>query len=71
MCNVSQGIADKAFEAGISQGISQGLSQGISQGISQGKLEAYLELLRDGVLSITDVAKKLCISEQAIQEMLK
>ena len=58
MCNVSQGIKEKAYDAGV------------AQGISQGKLDTYLELLRDGLLSISDVAQKLNITEQEVQKML-
>ena len=66
MCNVSQGIKEKAYDAGV----ARGLTQGIAQGISQGKLDTYLELLRDGLLSISDVAHKLNITEQEVQKML-
>ena len=67
MCNVSQGIAERAFNDGISQGISRG----ISQGISQGKIDAYLEMVREGLISITDAAKKLSLTEQKILDMIK
>ena len=59
MCNVSQGIKEKA------------LATGIAQGIEQGKLDTYLELLRDGLISVSDAAKRLCLSESAILEMLE
>ena len=67
MCNVSQGIAERAFNDGISQGISRG----ISQGISQGKIDAYLEMVREVLISITDAAKKLSLTEQEILDMIK
>ena len=63
MCNVSQGIKEKALATGI--------AQGITQGIEQGKLDTYLELLRDGLISVSDAAKRLCLSESAILEMLE
>ena len=63
MCNVSQGIADRAFNDGI--------SQGISHGISQGKIDAYLEMVREVLISITDAAKKLSLTEQEILNMIK
>lgn len=47
------------------------LNQGISQGITQGKIDTYLELLRDGLISVTDAAKRLCLSEDAVKEMMK
>ena len=63
MCNVSQGIKEKALATGI--------AQGITQGIEQGKLDTYLELLRDGLISVSDAAKRLCLSESAFLEMLE
>ena len=59
MCNVSQGIKEKAF------------SQGISQGISQGKLDTILDLLREGLISIPTAAQKLNLSEEEIIKKLK
>ena len=58
MCNVSQGIADKAFKAGI------------NQGISQGEQNMLLELLRDGIITVADAARKLCLSEEKVREMM-
>ena len=43
----------------------------LNQGITQGKLDTYLELLRDGLISVTDAAKRLCLSEDAVKEMMK
>ena len=63
MCNVSQGIKEKALATGI--------AQGMAQGIEQGKLDTYLELLRDGLISVSDAAKRLCLSEATILEMLE
>lgn len=55
MCNVSQGIKEKAF----------------SQGISQGKLDTILDLLRDGLISVSTAAQKLNVSEEEVRKMLK
>ena len=63
MCNVSQGIKEKALATGI--------AQGMAQGIEQGKLDTYLELLRDDLISVSDAAKRLCLSEATILEMLE
>ena len=43
----------------------------LNQGITQGKIDTYLELLRDGLISVTDAAKRLCLSEDAVKEMMK
>ena len=55
MCNVSQGIKEKAFDAGI----------------TQGKLDAHLELLREGLITISTAAQKLGISEDEVKKFVK
>lgn len=63
--------AKDILNRGISQGISQGLSQGLSRGIAKGKLDLCLELLRDGLISYAEAAKRLQISETELREMMK
>ena len=55
MCNVSLGIRERALE----------------EGIEKGKLSAYLEMIKDGILTIPEVARRLQISEENIKESLK
>lgn len=55
----------------LNQGISQGISLGKQQGISLGKLESYIEMIRDGFISITEAAKRLQMSEEELQEKMK
>lgn len=43
----------------------------LNQGISQGKRETYLELLREGLISLSEAARKLQINEQDLKELLK
>lgn len=47
------------------------ISQGISQGVVQGKLDTILELLREGLISISTAAQKLDLSEEEVKKMLK
>ena len=47
------------------------LNQGISQGVVQGKLDTILELLREGLISISTAAQKLDLSEEEVIKMLK
>ena len=42
MCNLSAGVYNK----------------GVSQGRQEGRLDTLLELVKDGILSITDAAKR-------------
>lgn len=47
------------------------LNKGISRGITKGKLDLCLELLRDGLLSYSEAAKRLQISETELRKMMK
>ena len=55
----------------LNRGISQGFSEGVSQGLSQGKLGAYKELLRDGLITPEEAAKRLQISRQEAEKLMK
>lgn len=49
MCNLSQGIEEKALEkgriTGIAEGKAVGITQGITQGIAQGKTSAQIDII--------------------------
>ena len=47
MCNLSQGIEEKAICVGLQKGIQQGRQIGIQQGIQQGTQQALLNSLRN------------------------
>lgn len=55
MCNVSLGIRERA----------------LAEGIEKGKLETYLELIRDGVVTLSEAAKRLQVSEEKVKELLE
>ena len=47
------------------------VSQGIADNaFAQGEQNMLLELLRDGIITVADAAKKLCLSEDKVKEML-
>lgn len=62
-------IVTKAKQA-WNDGMQQGIQKGIQQGKEQGKLSLAFELIRSGLLSISDASKKLGMSEAAIQEQM-
>ena len=45
MCNLSQGIEEKALEKGRITGIAEGKAVGITQGIAQGKTSAQIDII--------------------------
>lgn len=61
MCNLS----DLVEERGIKKGIEQGLEQG-----RQEKLDAFLDLVRDGLLELSEAAKRLGMSEEELHALL-
>ena len=70
MCNYSEGILskgwNKGWEQGKKEGMQQGIQQGMQQGMQQGKLEGQIlsiaSLVKDGILSLTDGAKRLSMT---------
>lgn len=63
--------ARKAFyEDGQEDGYKRGIEQGIEQGVKRGKLMLIIPLIRDGIISKEDAAKRVGISlEQLENEM--
>ena len=51
--------------------LNRGISQGFSEGVSQGKLGTYKELLRDGLITPEEASKRLQISSQEIEKLMK
>ena len=45
--------------------------QGIDLGIVQGKLEAYMELIQDGLITVEEAAKRLQMPEEKLEKKLK
>ncbi len=40
------------------------------RGMEKGKAEAYIEMIKDGLISIADAAKKLGMNEEALKKMM-
>ena len=66
MCEIydkiqADGVA-KGIEQGIAQGIAQGIEQGKKEGIAQGeelgKLKTLAGLVKDGILTLAQAAKR-------------
>ena len=68
---VSNIMLGATIETNAKKLLNQGISQGISQGVVQGKLDTILELLREGLISISTAAQKLDLSEEEVKKMLK
>jgi len=57
MCNLSQGVAERAMQKGIQQGIQQGMQQGIQQGMQQGIQQGKEETLLMSIRNLMNIAK--------------
>ena len=66
MCNYSDLIEERALEKGIEKGIEKGLEQGKLEG----KLETLLSLVRDGLLSVEEAAKRSDMTLPEVQALL-
>ena len=59
-------ILNKGIALGEELGIQKGLQQGILQGHNEGLKEALSSLVRDGLLSLSEAAKRAGMSEDAL-----
>lgn len=44
--------------------------RGIKKGLEQGRLEAFLGLVRDGLLDLSEAAKRLEMNEEELRKFL-
>ncbi|MCD8021178.1 MAG: hypothetical protein LUF92_16875, partial [Clostridiales bacterium] len=66
MCEVAQELISE----GRQQGIQEGIQQGRQQGKRQGKQETLIQLVRDGLISASEAANRLGISESSFNALL-
>ena len=69
MCNLSDLVEERGIKKGIELGLEQGLEQGLERG-RQEKLEAFLGLVRDGLLELSEAAKRVGMSEEEFRKLL-
>ena len=67
-------LRGQAYELPTDRLIRQGRQEGISQGLSQGRLEGALDicigLLKDGVISLAEAARRLSMSEEELKSKM-
>ena len=44
--------------------------EGIAEGEARGREEVCIELIKDGLISIEDAAKNLCMSEDEVKKLI-
>ena len=77
MCNLGEGLYERAMEKGMEKGIEKGIKKGIKKGVEQEKRnserkdrEAALEMIKDG-LSFEQIARYMKLSIEAVAEIAK
>ena len=74
MCNLSDLIEKEAIEKGIQQGIQEGIQQGMQEGIQQGmqrgKLDMLVSLVKDGLVTAVEAAKRAGLTQEEFQKKL-
>ena len=56
-------------QEGIKEGIKEGMKQGITEGIKEGRITAFAEMVREGVISIAEAAKRSGLTEAAFRKI--
>ena len=75
MCEVLDRVEARGIEKGIAkgreEGIKEGIREGIKEGIKEGTVNVLISLVKDGILSIADAAKRANMSEESFIQYIK
>jgi hypothetical protein len=64
---LQEGI-QRGKQEGLQEGIQRGKQEGLQQGKQEGTISAYIGLVRDGLLSLTEAAVRLGMSEEELKK---
>ena len=70
MCKAIEEMLADAKAEGENLGLTQGLTQGLSQGRLEGKFESLAELVKDGILDISEAAKRVDMSVEEFERKI-
>ena len=62
---------DYALETARAEGIEQGIEKGLEQGLERGKLFAFLDMVRQGLLTSEVASEQLGMTVVEFEELLK
>ena len=75
MCEAIQGIRDDARAEGEAKGRAEGEAKGRAEGEAKGKVEGFLramiELVKDGILTVPDAARRANMTEAEFEAKAK
>ena len=69
MCNLSDGIEERAMARGIARGIAQGMEQGIAQGMAEGEAKGIAKGREEGIADVIAKLRKLGVDEETIKKL--
>ena len=62
---------EQAEEKGLERGLERGRAEGIEQGLERGKLFAFLDMVRQGLLTSEVASQQLGMSVSEFEALLK
>ena len=62
---------DRVEARGMEKGIAKGREEGIKEGIKEGTINVLISLVKDGILSISDAARRAGMSEESFRGYIK
>ena len=71
MCEVLDRVEARGMEKGIAKGREEGIKEGIKKGIKEGTVQVLISLVKDGILSISDAARRAGMSEESFRGYIK
>ena len=64
-------VLDRVEARGMEKGMEKGIAKGREEGIKEGTVQVLISLVKDGILSISDAAKRADMSEERFRGYIK
>ena len=64
-------VLDRVEARGMEKGMEKGIAKGREEGIKEGTVNVLISLVKDGILSISDAAKRAGMSEESFRRYLE
>ena len=64
-------VLDRVEARGMEKGMEKGIAKGREEGIKEGTVQVLISLVKDGILSISDAAKRAGMSEESFRRYLE
>ena len=71
MSGLTREIYIDGYETGEKRGKAEGIEAGKAEGVAEGILKAYIDMVKDKLISITDAAKRVGMTEDKFAALVK